>query len=62
MNKAHCSGDLVYDVANQYILKISVDKERTKREKERNDYLFTKLPVSQSVLYIEDEKYAYCKG
>lgn len=59
INKAHCSGDLVYDVANKYILKISVDKERTKREKERNDYLFTKLPVSQSVLYIEDEKYAY---
>ena len=59
INKAHCSKDYVYDVSNQFILKISLDKERTKREKKINDYLSSKLPVSQSVVYVEDEKYAY---
>ena len=59
INLHHRSGDYVYDVENEYILKISIDKERTRKEKEVNDYLSKRLPVSKTILYIEDDKYAY---
>ena len=59
INKAHVSGDYVFDVENTYILKISINKERLLREKEKNDYLSTKLPVSKTVFYSDEEKYAY---
>lgn len=59
ININHTSGDLVYNVEGNYILKISTNKERLKREKVVNDYLLRKLPVSKSVMYVEDEKYAY---
>lgn len=59
ININHISGDYVYSVDNEYILKISKNKERLKREKVANDYLINKLPVSQSVLYLEDDNYSY---
>lgn len=59
INKAHVSGDYVFDVENTYILKISINKERLLREKEKNDYLSTKLPVSKTVFYSDEERYAY---
>lgn len=59
ININHRSGDYVYSVDNQYILKISKNKDRLEREKAANDYLINKLPVSQSVLYLEDVNYSY---
>lgn len=59
ININHNSGDLVYNVEGNYILKISTNKERLKREKKVNDYLHGKLPTSKSIMYVEDKKYAY---
>lgn len=55
----HRSGDSVYRVGNDYILKISENMERLRRERDVNDYLVGTVPVSQSVLYTEEEGKAY---
>lgn len=55
----HKSGDRVYRVDSDYILKISENMERLGRERTANDYLTGKLPVSQTVLYTEEEGKAY---
>ena len=47
----HVSGDLVYGVGDDYILKISEQVERLKREQIMNDFLTGRLPVSQTVLF-----------
>ena len=58
----HCSGDLVYKVANKYILKVSSDVPRLEREREINDYLKSKLPVSESVAFeVENGQAFYLK-
>ena len=59
INKAHRSGDYVYDINNEYILKISLDKDKLLREKVVNDELENKLPLSKSILFIEKEKLYY---
>ncbi len=59
INKAHRSGDLVYNISNEYILKISSSFERLDRERKANDLLIDYLPVSKSVLFIKDDKYTY---
>ena len=59
INKAHRSGDYIYDINNEYILKISKNKERLLKEKEVNDLFYNKLPVSKSILYIEDKEYSF---
>ena len=60
--KGHHSGDLVYRISNEYILKISNNIEGIKKEKEVNDFLSDKLPVSKSVEFIiEGEKAYYLK-
>lgn len=59
INKAHRSGDLVYNVNNEYILKISTSFDRLNREKMINDLLSEYLPVSKSILFITDDKYTY---
>ena len=62
INKAHRSGDYVYDINNEYILKISLDKDKLLREKVVNDELENKLPLSKSILFIEkDNLYYYLK-
>ena len=62
INKAHRSGDYVYDINNEYILKISLDKNKLLREKIVNDELRDKLPLSKSILFIEkDNIYYYLK-
>ena len=62
INKAHRSGDYVYDINNEYILKISLDKDKLLREKVVNDELENKLPLSRSILFIEkDNLYYYLK-
>ena len=62
INKAHRSGDYVYDINNEYILKISFDKDKLLREKVVNDELENKLPLSKSILFIEkDNLYYYLK-
>lgn len=55
----HVSGDLVYDINNEYILKISTNKELLLKEKNNNDLLDGKIPVCKSIIYVEDDKYAY---
>ena len=52
INKAHRSGDYVYDINNEYIFKISLDKDKLLREKVVNDELENKLPLSKSILFI----------
>lgn len=55
----HCSGDGVYRVGNAYILKISENVERLRREMAMNDYLTGKLPVSETVVFVEEGERAY---
>ncbi|MCI9072524.1 MAG: phosphotransferase [Lachnospiraceae bacterium] len=58
----HVSGDLVYRVGNEYILKISEQEERLKREQTVNDFLAGRLPVSETVLFeIEAGRAFYLK-
>jgi len=55
----HRSGDLVYQVGKEYILKISETKERLERERSVNDFLQGKVPASKTILYYEDEFRAF---
>ena len=58
----HQSGDLVYQIDEEYILKISNDIERLRREHLANDYLTGKVPVSQTIIFVvENEKAYYIK-
>ena len=59
INKAHRSGDLVYNIGNEYILKISTSFDRLDRERKANDLLKDYLPVSRSIAFISDNKYTY---
>lgn len=59
INKAHRSGDLVYSIGNEYILKISTSFDRLNREKNANDLLIDFLPVSKTILFISDNQYTY---
>lgn len=59
INKAHTSGDYVFNINNEYILKISIDKDKLLREKIVNDELLNKLPLSKSIIFIEKEKFYY---
>lgn len=53
ITKHHFSGDRVFQIGDKYILKISKDGERLKREKLANDFLTGKLPVSESETFEE---------
>lgn len=54
------SEDQVYIFENKYILKVSFDKNRLLREKERIDYLNSKnIPGSKSICYIEENNKCY---
>lgn len=55
----HVSGDLVYRVGNDYILKISDNIERLRREKAVNDFLTGKLAVSETVLFVVEQERAF---
>ena len=55
----HCSGDAVYDIAPDYILKISDKLDRLRRERDANDWLEGKLNVSCTVCYIEENGVGY---
>ncbi|MDE6517212.1 MAG: phosphotransferase [Acetatifactor sp.] len=58
----HRSGDLVYRVGDDYILKVSDNIERLERERAVNDFLTGKLAVSETVLFvIEDGRAFYLK-
>ena len=59
ITKAHRSGDLVYQIGDQFILKISNNIDRLRREKDANDFLKGKVPASETVCYIEEENRAY---
>ena len=59
INKAHRSGDLVFNIGNEYILKISTSFDRLDRERKANDLLKDYLPVSRSIAFISDNKYTY---
>lgn len=55
----HRSGDRVYQVGEDYILKVSDIGERLFREKEANDFLKGKLPVSETVAYVQEGEWSY---
>lgn len=55
----HRSGDLVYRVGNDYILKVSDNIERLRREREVNDFLTGKLAVSETVLFVVENGQAF---
>lgn len=55
----HCSGDLVYRVGDEYILKVSDNRERLLRERAANDFLTGKVGVSKTVQFAEEGGYAF---
>ena len=59
INKAHRSGDLVYSIGSEYILKISTSFDRLDRERKTNDLLKDYLPVSKSIVFISNDRYSY---
>ena len=59
ITEGHVSGDLVYKVADKYILKTSGNIQRLEREKDINDYLKDKLPVSESVAFVVENEQAF---
>lgn len=61
-DKIGCSNDEIYIFENKYILKVSTDKTRLLNEKNKIDFLYDKLPVPKSVLFLEhDNKYFYLR-
>ena len=59
ITKGHRSGDLVYNIENKYILKISKNILLLEREKNINDYLSDKIMVSKSIYYTVENGLAY---
>ncbi len=59
ITEAHRSGDEVFRLGDRYILKISKNIERLHREKTANDWLAKRLPVSESVVFAEENGRAY---
>ena len=58
----HRSGDLVYRVGDDYILKISDNIERLERERTVNDFLMGRLAVSETVSFVvEGDRAFYLK-
>lgn len=58
----HRSGDAVYQVGDEYILKVSDNIERLQRERAVNDFLTGKIAVSETVLFVvEGERAFYLK-
>lgn len=58
----HRSGDLVYRVGDDYILKISDNIERLVRERAVNDFLTGRLAVSETVSFVvEGDRAFYLK-
>ena len=55
----HRSGDLVYRVGEDYILKVSDNIERLQRERAVNDFLTGKIAVSQTVLFVVEGEQAF---
>ena len=53
------SDDIVILFENKYILKISKDQTRLLREKEKMDFLYGKLPVPKSIIYLEEKGVFY---
>lgn len=59
ITKNHRSGDLVYRVGDDYILKVSDNLERLRRERVVNDFLTGKVGVSETVWFIEEGNRAF---
>lgn len=55
----HRSGDLVYRVGEDYILKVSDNIERLRRERDVNDFLTGKLSVSETVSFVVEDRRAF---
>lgn len=53
------SEDVVYLFEDKYILKISSNKDRLLNEKNKIDYLYGKLPVSKSIIFLEENNKCY---
>ena len=51
--------DIIIVFEDKYILKISKDKDRIYREKEKFDWLYNQINGSKSILIIEENEYIY---
>lgn len=56
ITRHHRSGDLVYKVGEKYILKVSDNRDRLRREYDVNGFLDGKLPTSVNVAYESAEE------
>lgn len=59
ITEAHCSGDMVYQFEDKYILKVSDNMERLQRERRVNDFLHGKLSVSETVCFDVEKGQAF---
>ena len=59
ITEAQASGDLVYRIGDEYILKVSENIQRLERERSVNNYLKGRLPVSETVAFTIEGKKAY---
>jgi aminoglycoside phosphotransferase len=55
----HVSGDGVFNICNKYILKISNNIERLKREYEKDKWFKNVLPVPTPIIFIVEDNTAY---
>ena len=55
----HVSGDSVFNICNKYILKISDNIERLKREYEKDKWFKNVLPVSTPIIFIVEDNNAF---
>ena len=55
----HVSGDSVFNICNKYILKISNNIERLKREYEKDNWFKNVLPVPTPIIYVVEDNTAY---
>lgn len=59
ITEAHVSGDEVYNINDEYILKVSTNIDTLLHEKNINDYLLNKANVSKSIFFIVLDNKAY---
>ena len=53
------SGDKIYKFGNKYLLKVSKDKDNLRLEKEKNDWISSRIPGPISIAYQENKDKAF---
>ena len=55
----HVSGDLVYNIENEYIMKVSKEVSRLEEEYQKDIWFSTKLPTPKPIKFIVEDGEAY---